>query len=360
MGGKNKRDGAQNLTLLSLRMIHYPVIIIGGGPIGLACALEAQKAGISYLVLEKGTLVNSLYHYPVNMTFFSTSERLEIGGVPFVSNNAKPTRPEALEYYRRVAVSNEMNIHLYEAVVSVGQLAAGQSTVSQLAVGSGQSGTGFKVVTTKETYTAEYVIIATGFYDIPYLLNVPGESLSKVTHYYKEPHPFAFQKVLVVGAMNSAVDAALETWRKGAEVTMVVRSAEIGQRVKYWVRPDIVNRIKEGSIKAFFNSSVKAIREHQVDIQTPDGIVTIENDWVLAMTGYQPDLNFLSGIGIELSADEVRTPVLNEETYETNIKNIFLAGVICGGMNTHRLFIENSREHAVKIMSAINSRYKRP
>lgn len=324
-------------------MSHYPVIIIGGGPIGLACGLEAQKAGIDYLILEKGTLVNSLYHYPVNMTFFSTSERLEIGGVPFVSNNPKPTRPEALEYYRRVAVSHALNIHLYEAVISVGK-----------------QGKGFLIKTTKDNYTADYVIISTGFYDIPYLLNVPGESLSKVMHYYKEPHPFAFQKVLVVGAMNSAVDAALETWRKGAEVTMVVRSADIGERVKYWVRPDIVNRIKEGSIKAFFNSSIKEIREREVDIQTPDGVVTIANDWVLAMTGYQPNLDFLSGIGIELSADEVRSPALNEETYETNIQNIFLAGVICGGMNTHRLFIENSREHAVKIFSAINSRYKRP
>jgi thioredoxin reductase (NADPH) len=327
-------------------MPHFPVIIIGGGPIGLACGLEAQKAGINYLIIEKGTLVNSLYHYPVNMTFFSTSERLEIGGVPFVSNNAKPTRPEALEYYRRVAVSYGLNIHLYEEVGSVDQ-----STVD-----SGQPGAGFKVTTTKGIYTADFIIIATGFYDIPYLLNVPGEHLPKVTHYYREPHPYAFQKVLVAGAMNSAVDATLETWRKGAEVTMVVRGPDIGERVKYWVRPDIINRIKEGSIKAFFNSSVKEIREHEVDIQTPDGMVTIINDWVLAMTGYQPNLEFLSKIGIELSPDAVRSPAINEETYETNIKNIFLAGVICGGMNTHRLFIENSREHATRIIKTIASR----
>jgi thioredoxin reductase (NADPH) len=320
-------------------MSHFPIIIVGGGPIGLACGLEAQKAGIDYLILEKGCLVNSIYHYPVNMTFFSTSERLEIGGVPFVSNNPKPTRPEALEYYRRVTTSYELNIHLYEAVVTVNKQSSN-----------------FKVVTTNTTYTADYVIIATGFYDIPYLLNVPGENLSKVTHYYKEPHPFAFQKVLVVGAMNSAVDAALETWRKGAEVTMVVRGADIGERVKYWVRPDIINRIKEGSIKAFFNAEITEIREHEVDIQTPEGTVTIPNDWVLAMTGYQPNLEFLSKIGIELSEDEVRTPTLNEATYETNIKNIFLAGVICGGMNTHRLFIENSREHATKILKEIVSR----
>jgi thioredoxin reductase (NADPH) len=249
-----------------------------------------------------------------------------------------------------VATSYKLNIHLFEAVVSIHP--DGHRDLRFATTGT------FKVITTKEIYTADHIIIATGFYDIPYLLNVPGESLSKVSHYYKEPHPYAFQKVLVVGAMNSAVDAALETWRKGAEVTMVVRGPDIGERVKYWVRPDIVNRIKEGSIKAFFNSSVKAIREQEVDIQTPDSVVTIPNDWVLAMTGYQPDLEFLSKIGIRLSDDEVRTPLLSEETYETNIKNIFLAGVICGGMNTHRLFIENSREHATKIVKEIASRVK--
>jgi thioredoxin reductase (NADPH) len=320
-------------------MAHFTVIIIGGGPIGLACAIEAQKAGLEYLILEKGCLVNSLYNYPVNMTFFSTSERLEIGGVPFVSNNAKPTRPEALEYYRRVATSRELKIHLFEEVKEV---SARQ--------------TGFSVLTNKATYTADNIIIATGFYDIPYLLNVPGETLPKVTHYYKEPHSYAFQKVLVVGAQNSAVDAALETWRKGAEVTMVIRAEDIGQRVKYWVRPDIVNRIKEGSIRAFYQSTVSSIREDEVDIQTPEGIVTIANDRVIALTGYQPDLGFLQRAGITLAADAVRKPDYLEESHETNIPGIFLAGVICGGMNTHRLFIENSREHAVKIIAAIVSR----
>jgi len=317
----------------------YTIIIIGGGPIGLACALEAKKAGLDYLILEKGCLVNSLYNYPVNMTFFSTSERLEIGGIPFVSNNAKPTRPEALEYYRRVASSRQVNIHLFEEVLEA------QQTDGL-----------FSVVTTVRTYYAKHLIIATGFYDIPYLLNVPGEDLPKVTHYYKDPHFYAFQKVIVVGAHNSAVDAALETWRKGATVTMVIRESAIGERVKYWVKPDIENRIKEGSIKAYFNSTITAIREHEVEIKTPNGAVTIENQWVLAMTGYQPNLTFLQKLGIQLSADEVRKPTYDEATHETNVKNIYLAGVICGGMNTHRLFIENSREHAEKIVNAIYQR----
>src|ERR1700750_2445688 len=230
----------------------YDIIIIGGGPIGLACGLEAKNAGLTYLIIEKGTLVNSLYNYPVNMTFFSTSERLEIGGIPFVSNNPKPTRPEALEYYRRGALSNHINIHLFEKVEKIS---------SQLPVtGNPKQESSFLVTTNKTSYTANYIIIATGFYDIPYKLNVPGEDLPKVTHYYKDPHFYAFQKVLIVGASNSAVDAALETWRKGAEVTMVVRKDQIGPRVKYWVRPDIINRIREGSIKAYFNSTIVEIK----------------------------------------------------------------------------------------------------
>lgn len=317
---------------------HFSLLIIGGGPIGLACALEAKKQGLDYLILEKGTIVNSLYNYPVNMTFFSTSERLEIGGVPFVTNNPKPRRVEALEYYRRVAQDNRINIHLFEEVKLI--------TKAEV----------FTVTTSKQTYTANNIIIATGFYDIPYLLTIPGEDLPKVKHYYDDPHYYAFQKVVVVGAQNSAVDAALETWRKGAEVTMVIRGPEIGQRVKYWVRPDIENRIKEGSIKAYFNSYLKEIREHEVVIDTPSGEMILPNDWVLSLTGYQPNLSFLSSVGIQLSNDEVRKPVYDEETHETNIKGIYLAGVICGGMNTHRLFIENSREHAEKIIRHIVSK----
>jgi thioredoxin reductase (NADPH) len=330
--------------------MHYHIIIIGGGPIGLACAIEAQKAGLSYVILEKGMLVNSLYNYPVNMTFFSTSERLEIGGVPFVSNNAKPTRAEALEYYRRVVSSYELKIHLFEEVLSVGSR---QSTVGSQGT---RSDANFTIRTSKAEYSCDNIIIASGFYDIPYLLNVPGEDLPKVTHYYKEPHYYAFQKVLVVGAMNSAVDAALETWRKGAEVTMVIRGAEIGERVKYWVRPDIVNRIKEGSIKAYFHSTIKEIREHEVDINTPEGLVTLANDHVIALTGYQPNISFLKKLGIKLSDDDILCPTLDPDTHETSVPHIFLAGVICGGMNTHRLFIENSREHAVKIINSIGKR----
>jgi thioredoxin reductase (NADPH) len=314
----------------------YGLIIVGGGPIGLACALEAQKRGLDYLILERGALVNSIYHYPVNMHFFSTSERLEIGQVPFVSNNPKPTRSEALEYYRRVAADRKVRIRLFEEVLQIAEAEAG-----------------YKVLTSKGEHLSRNVILATGFYDIPYLLKVPGEDLPKVKHYYSDPHFYAFQKVLVVGAMNSAVDAALETWRKGAEVTMVVRGPEIGKRVKYWVRPDIDNRIKEGSIKAYFNSTITAIREGAVDIQTPEGIITVANDWVLALTGYQPDLPFLRKIGVELCDDETCTPTYNPETHETNKKGIYLAGVVCGGMNTHSLFIENSRVHAEKIISDI-------
>jgi thioredoxin reductase (NADPH) len=312
------------------------VLIIGGGPIGLACGLEAKKAGLSYLILEKGVLVNSLYHYPSNMTFFSTSERIEIGDIPFVSNNIKPTRPEALEYYRRIAVSQKLNIHLHETVTEVLQ-----------------QGENYKVKSSLAEYSARNLIIATGFYDIPNLLHIPGEDLSKVRHYYKEPHFYAMQKLLVVGANNSAVDASLESFRKGAEVTMVIKGPEIGKRVKYWVRPDIVNRIEEGSIKAYFNSDLIAIREKEVDIQTSEGKITIPNDYVLLMTGYQPDFAFLEKLGIELSADDKRYPSYNKESMESNRKNIYLAGVVCGGMDTHIWFIENSREHARQIIQTI-------
>lgn len=314
----------------------YDVIIIGGGPIGLACGIEAKKYGLKYLILEKGTLVNSLFNYPVNMTFFSTSERLEIGEVPFVSNSPKPTRSEALEYYRRIVTSFELKIHLFEEMKSVTQ----------------QEGV-FSVHTTKNNYLSQNIVLATGFYDIPFLLNVPGEDLAKVKHYYDDPHFYAFQNVVVVGAANSAIDAALEVWRKGANVTMVIRGEVISDRVKYWVKPDIENRIKEGSIKAYFNSEIAAIRPKDVDILTPDGLVTVPNDWVLAMTGYQPNLELLKKLGITLSEDGIYAPTYNPETNESNVSGIYLAGVICGGMNTHKLFIENSREHAVKIIRHI-------
>lgn len=312
------------------------ILIIGGGPIGLACGIEAKKAGLNYLIVEKGALVNSLYNYPLNMTFFSTSERLEIGGIPFMSISAKPTRPEALEYYRRVTTDYDLAIRLFEKVLS-----------------AERTGKIFLVTTSKSYYKAKNIIVATGFYDIPNLMNIPGEELPKVTHYYRDPHYYAYMNVLVVGANNSSVDVALETFRKGAHVTMVVRQAEIGIRVKYWVKPDIENRIKEGSIKAYFNSELKAIREKEVDIQTPSGLITIPNDFVMAMTGYMPNFSLLRSLGVQLSEDEKCAPSHNPETMETNEKAIYLAGVVCGGMDTHSWFIENSREHAVKIINTI-------
>lgn len=312
------------------------VLIIGAGPIGLACGIEAKNAGLSHLIIEKGCLVNSLYNYPVNMTFFSTSERLEIGNIPFVSIHPKPTRAEALEYYRRVSLHFSLNIRLFEEVTAVNKK---EDT--------------FEVITDRGLYTAGKVIISTGFYDLPNYMNIPGEDLPKVRHYYRDPHYYAMQKVVVVGSSNSSVDVALETYRKGAEVTMVVRNESISKNVKYWVRPDIDNRIKEGSIKAYFNSRLTAIRETEVDIETPDGNICIENDFVLAMTGYLPDFSFIQKLGVNCSLDENQTPCFNQESMETNIPGLYMAGVVCGGMNTHTLFIENSREHAVLIIKDI-------
>jgi thioredoxin reductase (NADPH) len=314
----------------------FEVIIVGGGPIGIACGLEAQKRGLSYLILEKGPIVNSLFNYPVNMQFFSSSERLEIDEIPFISKEAKPKRNEALEYYRRIVTSNKLNIHLFEKVNQV-------QKVSGL----------FAVETEKGTYKARNVIISTGFYDLPNSLDVPGEELPKVSHYYKDPHFYASQKLVVVGASNSAVDAALECWRKGAEVTMVIRGPEVGQRVKYWVRPDIVNRIEEGSIKAYYNTTVSEIREKEIVLKTPKGEERIANDFVLALTGYKPNFEFLESMGIHLSKDEKRLPDYDPDTMETNVSGLYLAGVICGGMETHKWFIENSRVHAKVIMDHI-------
>lgn len=320
-------------------MQQFDIIIIGGGPIGMACGIEAQKAGFSYLILEKGCLVNSLYHYPLNMTFFSTSERLEIGGVPFISHGPKPNRFEALEYYRRVCMSWKLNIHLYEKVLS----------------GRAQDGLHY-VRTTKGEYQSMVIILALGFYDLPFLLNVPGEDLPKVLHYYDEPHPYFAQKVVVVGASNSAVDVALETWRKGAEVTMVVKGTSIGDNVKYWVRPDIENRIKEGSIKCFYHSKVVAITPATVEIETPEGKRTLENDFVLAMTGYQPPFDFMESLGIQFRDDKDHTPVFDDVTMETNVPGLYLAGVVCGGLKTNKWFIENSRVHAELIVKELNRR----
>lgn len=315
------------------------VLIIGGGPIGLACGIAAKKAGLSYLILEKGCLVNSLFNYPLGMTFFSTAERLEIGGLPFVSINPKPKRAEALEYYRRVSLNYDLDIHLFEEVENV---------VKETDL--------FHVKTSKNAYQAKNVVVATGFYDEPMMLNIPGEHLEKVRHYYREPHYYANQNVVVVGASNSSVDAALETYRKGAHVTMVVRRQEIGQRVKYWVRPDILNRISEGSIQVYFSSNLTEIREQEVDMMTPEGKITIPNDFVLALTGYRPNFSFLKKIGIETQDEISQTPAYNPVTMETNVDGIYLAGVVCGGLNTHSWFIENSRVHADQIIQAIKNK----
>ena len=315
------------------------VIIVGAGPIGLACGIEARKLGLDALILEKGMLVNSIYNYPQNMTFFSTSDRLEIGDVPFISHNPKPTRAEALEYYRRVTQNWKLDIHLYEGVERVQK----NTTV-------------FNVKTTKGDYQAKNIVLSTGFYDLPYLLNVPGEGLPKVSHYYKEPHPYFGMNLIVVGAANSAVDVALETYRKGAKsVTLVIREKEVGQNVKYWARPDIVNRIKEGSIQAYFESEILEIKPKTVVVQTPEKTLTLENDFVLAMTGYQPNFSLLESLGVDFHSDEFKTPIYNTTTMESSQKGVYLAGVVCGGLKTNKWFIENSRVHAAQIMQSIKA-----
>lgn len=323
-------------------MNNFDVIIIGGGPIGIACGIEAEKRKLSYLVLEKGCIVNSLYNYPEQMSFFSTSERLEIDNVPFISKNAKPNKSEALEYYRRIVSSKKINIQLFEEVTDVKK----------------ENDT-YQVKTTKANYSTKNIVIAIGFYDIPNLLNVAGEHLPKVSHYYKDPHFYAHQKVIIVGSSNSAVDAALEIYRKGGDVTMVIRGPGIGERVKYWVKPDIENRIKDGDIKAIYNSQIEEIKEDEVIINAGNERLTIKNDYVLALTGYMPNLPFLQKMGIHISDDQIKQPGYNSETMETNQKGIYLAGVVCGGMETHKWFIENSRVHAEMIMDDIRLKTKR-
>ena len=318
--------------------MNVDVCIIGAGPIGICCGIEAKKANLSYLIIDKGCLVNSLYNYPKNMTFFSTSDRLEIGDVPFISHNTKPTKSEALEYYRRVVSSWKLDVNLYEEVMDIEKKDL------------------FYIKTTKGEYTAKKIILSTGFYDLPYKLNVPGENLDKVKHYYDEPHPYFGMKIAVVGAANSAVDVALETYRKGAkEVTMIVREPNLSETVKYWVKPDVENRIEEGNIKAYFNSNITKIEEKKIYVNTPDGELEIENDFVLAMTGYQPNFLFLTKLGIKLGDDEYSTPLHDPKTMQTNIEGVYLAGVICGGLKTNKWFIENSRDHAIQVIDHIKS-----
>ena len=316
------------------------LIIIGAGPIGLACGIEAKKNNLDYLIVDKGMLVNSIYNYPVNTTFFSTSDKLEIGEIPFISHNVKPTRTEALEYYRRVCDSWDLNLDLYNEVLEI-------EKKESL----------FILNTRNGIKKSKDIIICTWFYDIPYLLNIPGEELDKVLHYYNESHPYYKMDIAIVGAGNSAVDVALDTYRKGAKsVTMIIREKEIGGNIKYWVKPDIVNRIESGEIKAFYESEILEIKENTILIKTPTGVEKINNDFVLAMTGYLPNYEILKKLGVKINDDEFNTPLYNEETMETNINGVFLAGVICGGLKTNKWFIENSRDHSQKILSTIIKR----
>jgi len=315
------------------------VAIIGAGPIGLATSIALKKSGINSFIIDRGCLVNSIYNYPVNMTFFSTSDRLEIGNIPFISHGPKPTRKEALEYYRRCAEHYELDVKLYETVKNV----------------HGEDGN-FTIVTDKGTYSAQKVVVATGFYGQENKMNVPGEKLEKVLHYYDEPHRYAWQNVLVVGGGNSAADAALETYRANANVSVLVRHDSLKDSIKYWVKPDIDNRIKEGSITGYFNSEVLEIREKEVDIKTPEGEKTIDNDFVLAMTGYKPHYGLMKELNIELTDDDLKVPIHKDESLETNRNGVYVAGVVCGGMDTSRLFIENTRVHAEHIAGDIEEK----
>ncbi|MGH2622466.1 MAG: YpdA family putative bacillithiol disulfide reductase [Sphingobacterium sp.] len=317
----------------------YDILIVGAGPIGIACGIEAKKNNLSHIVIEKGCLTNSIYNYPVNMTFFSTSQRLEVGDIPFVTINPKPRRAEALEYYRRIEEKFSLNTRLFEEVIGVKK----EQNI-------------FHIQTSKSNYLAKHVIIATGFYDIPVNLNVPGETLQKVKHYYNDPHYYAKQKVIVVGASNSSIDAALEIYRKGGDVTLVIRSHEISPRVKYWVKPDIENRIANAEIKVLYHANLKKITENDVIINTPEGEICIQNDFVLALTGYKPNFEFLAKIGIQVEKEAPCVPFHNPDTMETNIEDMYLAGVVCGGLNTHLWFIENSRIHAKLILAQIKKR----
>jgi thioredoxin reductase (NADPH) len=308
---------------------YYDVIVIGAGPIGLSCGIEAVKRNYSHLIIEKGCLVNSLFNYPTNMTFFSTSDRIEIGEVPFISHGDKPTRRESLEYFRRVRNHWNLNVRLYEEALEFHH-----------------KDNHTEIVTSKDRYTCRYLVFATGFYDCPNMLNVEGENLPKVKHYFDEPHPYVDHKLVVIGGGNSAVDVALETFRKGSEVTMVLRESSFKEGIKYWVKPDIENRIAEGSIKAYFSSELKAIREKEVDIQTPEGMVTVENDFVFAMTGYHSNFDLLRKAGVSITNNQMQNPCFNPDTHQTNINNVFLAGVVCSGYETNKWFLENSRDHA--------------
>jgi len=318
------------------RGYRFDVLVIGAGPTGMASAIEAQRAGFSVALLDKGCLVNSLFHYPANMVFFTTPELLEIGDIPFTTANQKPNRHEALEYYRNVAQHYRLDVRQYQRVLTV----------------TGYDGA-FRVQARdsnghEHEYTARKIIAATGYYDLPNYLGIPGEELGKVLHYYKEPHPYFDMDVLIIGAKNSASIAALELWRRGARVSMVHRGPEIHRNVKYWIKPDIENRIKNGEVTAYFNSCVLEIRADSVRIKTPEGERMVNNDFVFALTGYHPDYEFLESLGIELTHPEMR-PVCDPNTFESNVPGIYVAGVIVAGARTSEIFIENGRFHGKQI-----------
>ena len=319
------------------------VVVIGAGPVGLACAIEAQREGLQARLIEKGALVNSLVGYPVNMEFFSTPELIEIGGYPFPIQGYKPTREEALEYYRGVTARESLDVRLYERVLEV----------------RGAQGD-FTVITTKGEHRARNVVVVTGFFDQPNLLKVPGEELAKVSHYYKEPYSYVRQKVAVIGAKNSAAKAALDCYRHSIDVTLIVRSAALSDSIKYWIKPDLQNRIAEGSIRAYFSTAVEEIRPQSIVLRTPDGIREIENDWVLALTGYHPDFRFLESLGLGFDDDQYRTPVYDQTTFESNRPGVYIAGTVCGGYKTNRWFIENGRFHAQQIMRHIAGKRTEP
>jgi thioredoxin reductase (NADPH) len=316
------------------------LLVVGAGPTGLACAIEAQKAGLGVVMVEKGCVCNSLFHYPSHMTFFTTPELLEIGDIPFPSTNPKPNRNEALQYYRHVAAHYKLDIHQYHRVERVDGSDGGFTvrTMDRF----GRSG----------MIQARKLAIATGYYDRPNYMHIPGESLSKVHHYYFDPHPYFGTDVLVIGGKNSAAIAALELFRSGARVTLVYRGPEITPNVKYWIKPDIENRIKGREIKAYFRSNVVEIDQDTVDIDTPQGRVKVKNDFVFAMTGYHPDFEFLERLGVRLEGED-RLPVCDPETLESNVPGIYLAGVIVAGARTSEIFIENGRFHGLQIAKAL-------
>lgn len=321
----------------------YDLICIGAGPTGLACAIEATRAGLTALVIDKGAICNSLYHYPVNMVFFTTPELLEIGDLPLVCAAEKPTRMEALKYYRRTAEHFRLEIRLYEQVAKL----------------EGRDGN-FAVSTTAEngtvhTHHGAKIAIATGYYDLPNELNVPGENLPHVSHYYTEPHAFWNHDVVVVGGKNSAAEAALDLWRNGARVTMVHRDAELGSTIKYWVRPDIENRIKAAQIPMYFKSNVREITAEGVAVETPDGEKFLPAKQVFLLTGYHPDFRFIESLGVELDP-VTKKPAMNPETHESNIPGVYLAGVVIGGKHTSEIFIENGRFHGKQIALALTAR----